>query len=155
MVAKHKAKQTIGSVAMDAILNGLSDEETLAAVKKAFPKASTKIASVKVYRSNLRKEVKDGSREAGLEGPPQRKVGGLIRDSNPMTEEAKEACRESRNTAKDDDWADRMQVQKERLKKMRPNPRRDYKKWAGAALRFKSKHGFWPSPNMLTEASLI
>ena len=154
-MAKSKAKKTIGSVACAAILKGVSDEDALAAVKKAFPKASTKLASMKVYRSNLRKEVKEGKREAGKEGPPERQIGGLVREPQKMTQEAKDACKETRDTNRDNDWADRMAAQEERLKKMHPDPRRSHKHWLGAARKYKKLHGCWPSPSMLTEANLI
>ena len=81
--------KNIGQVAMDAILAGASDDEALAAVLEAFPDAATKLNSIKWYRSKLRKDVKEGKREAGKEGAPQRRMGGLVRESGPMSDELK------------------------------------------------------------------
>jgi len=49
-------KQTIGRVAEQALRDGLSNEEVLAAVKKAFPESSTSMASINWYRNKLRSE---------------------------------------------------------------------------------------------------
>ena len=49
-------KRGIGTVAMEAILNGASNEEALAAVRKEFPDANTTKASINWYRNKLRKD---------------------------------------------------------------------------------------------------
>lgn len=107
----------IGEVAMDAILSGAEDEEALAAVLKAFPEASTKLASIKWYRSKLRREVKEGSRDAGKEGASQRRHGGLIPDKE-MSDETKEFLAENRVIERDSLHAKRMADQEVRLAAM-------------------------------------
>jgi len=52
-------KITIGRVAEQALHDGLSNEEVLAAVKTAFPESSTSMASVNWYRNKLRAEGHD------------------------------------------------------------------------------------------------
>lgn len=47
-------KTTIGSVAVEAIKAGKSNEETLEAVKAEFPEAKTSLASINWYRNKLR-----------------------------------------------------------------------------------------------------
>lgn len=47
---------TIGRVAEQALKDGLSNEEVLEAVKKAFPESSTSMASINWYRNKLRSE---------------------------------------------------------------------------------------------------
>lgn len=53
---EKKPKRGIGTVAMEAILNGASNEEALAAVRKEFPDANTTKASINWYRNKLRKD---------------------------------------------------------------------------------------------------
>ena len=48
--------QNIGDVAMDAIRSGASNEEALAAVHAKFPDAKTSPASIRWYRSKLRRD---------------------------------------------------------------------------------------------------
>jgi len=76
----------IGVIANEAILAGLTDEQALAKVLEELPEAKTTIASVKVYRSVLRRQVKEGKRTAGKEGAPERRRGGIVR-SHEMTPE--------------------------------------------------------------------
>ena len=52
-------KMTIGRVAEQALKDGLSNEEVLEAVKKAFPESSTSMASINWYRNKLRSEGED------------------------------------------------------------------------------------------------
>lgn len=49
-------KRGVGTVAMEAILNGATNEEALAAVRKEFPDANTTKASINWYRNKLRKD---------------------------------------------------------------------------------------------------
>jgi Arc/MetJ-type ribon-helix-helix transcriptional regulator len=49
-------KETIGEVARKAILAGSTNDETLAAVRKKFPRSATSLASIAWYRAKLRKE---------------------------------------------------------------------------------------------------
>ena len=62
-------KRGVGTVAMEAILNGATNEEALAAVRKEFPDANTTKASINWYRNKLRK---DGTTSTGgaWEGKP-------------------------------------------------------------------------------------
>lgn len=60
---KGKAKEpkepkgpSIGSVAMDIIRKGATNQEALEAVKKQFPDSSTSLASINWYRTKLRKD---------------------------------------------------------------------------------------------------
>lgn len=46
-------KMTIGRAAEDALRQGLTNEEVLAAIKEAFPEASTSMASVNWYRHKM------------------------------------------------------------------------------------------------------
>lgn len=52
-------KVTIGRVAEKALRDGLSNEEVLQAVKKAFPDSNTSMASINWYRNKLRSEGED------------------------------------------------------------------------------------------------
>ena len=52
-------KGTIGALAKDCIKEGLSDEEALQRVKAAFPTKSTRIESIRWYRSQMRKHDKN------------------------------------------------------------------------------------------------
>ena len=53
---EKKPKRGVGTVAMEAILNGATNEEALAAVRKEFPDANTTKASINWYRNKLRKD---------------------------------------------------------------------------------------------------
>lgn len=66
-------KRTIGSVAVEAIREGKTNEEALEAVKAEFPDAKTSLASINWYRNKLRsdgekvptaRELKKQAREA-------------------------------------------------------------------------------------------
>jgi len=54
--AKKVKGPTIASVAYEAIKKGLDNEAVLAEVKKAFPDAKTKMASINWYRNKAREE---------------------------------------------------------------------------------------------------
>lgn len=64
LFASHWKK--IGEVARKAILAQKTNEEALAEVLKAFPKAATSTRSISWYRSNLRKEHADLPTDAEL-----------------------------------------------------------------------------------------
>lgn len=49
-------KVTIGSVAREAILAGMSNKEALNAVKAQFPDGKTTLNSINWYRNDLRKK---------------------------------------------------------------------------------------------------
>lgn len=52
---KKEPKRGVGTVAMEAIKAGMTNEEALEAVKKEFPDAKTSISSINWYRNNMRK----------------------------------------------------------------------------------------------------
>lgn len=49
-------KTTIGDVALEVMLNGADNKETLEAILAQFPKAKTKINTVSWYRNKFRAE---------------------------------------------------------------------------------------------------
>lgn len=51
-------KRGVGTVAVEAIRAGKTNDEALAAVKSEFPEAKTTLASVNWYRNKLRSEDK-------------------------------------------------------------------------------------------------
>ena len=51
---KSKSKKGVGDIAIAALRAGKTNEQALAAVKAAFPKASTKMSSIAWYRNKLR-----------------------------------------------------------------------------------------------------
>ncbi len=57
---KEKAmpKRGVGTVAIEAITAGKTNEEALAACRAAFPEAKTSLASINWYRNKLRAEGK-------------------------------------------------------------------------------------------------
>lgn len=55
---KAAPKQGVGTVAVDALMAGKTNEEALAACQKAFPDAKTSLASINWYRNKLRAEGK-------------------------------------------------------------------------------------------------
>lgn len=50
-------RESIGGIARKAILEGATNDDTLALVREKFPRAATSMASIQWYRSKLRKEV--------------------------------------------------------------------------------------------------
>jgi hypothetical protein len=135
----------IGDVARDALIAGASDEDALAAVMKEFPEAKTKIASVKWYRSQLRREVKEGKREAGKEGPSRRRTTNLTRGQG-MTPELAAKLRENATKRRDEKHAKQLKEQREREKARGPMPDRA-RLILSTARSFKKQHGFWPAPS--------
>ncbi len=51
---KATPRRGVGTVAIEALKAGKTNEETLEAVKKAFPGAKTSLASINWYRNKLR-----------------------------------------------------------------------------------------------------
>lgn len=97
-------KRGIGTVAMEAILNGATNEEALAAVRKEFPDANTTKASINWYRNKLRKN------EAVCTGGAWK--GKMVPNAREMAKAAKEAAEgkdkdtkasDAKPTAADDD----------------------------------------------------
>lgn len=56
--APKAPKRGVGTVAIDAIVAGKSNEEALEACRKEFPEAKTSLASINWYRNKLRSEGK-------------------------------------------------------------------------------------------------
>lgn len=52
----HRSRKTVGSVAQAAIRAGKSNEQALAAVKRAFPETQATLASVAWYRNRMRQD---------------------------------------------------------------------------------------------------
>ncbi len=55
---KATPKHGVGTVAIEAIMAGKTNEDALAACRKAFPEAKTSVASINWYRNKLRAEGK-------------------------------------------------------------------------------------------------
>lgn len=108
----------IGEIAIEAILSGQSDEEALTTVLEELPQAKTTLASIKVYRSNLRREVKEGKREPGLEGAPERQRGGLRKERGPMTPELAAHLKQVAQDNAAELHRKHLEQQAERLKKL-------------------------------------
>lgn len=144
---------SIGDVARDALIAGASDEKALAAVLEEFPDAKTKIASIKWYRSQLRREVKRGERETAGEGAPQRRTG-LLREHGGMNSELAADLKENARLKRDEAHTKRLRRQEEREEALGPRVDRA-SQWIGAASRFKKTHGRWPSPSELQATGLI
>lgn len=56
MTEEKQKKPGVGSVAIEAIRAGKTNEEALEAVKEAFPEAKTSLASINWYRNKLRSD---------------------------------------------------------------------------------------------------
>lgn len=54
--AKKTVKRGVGTVAIEAIRAGKTNEEALVAVQKAFPDGKTKLSSINWYRNKLRSD---------------------------------------------------------------------------------------------------
>lgn len=73
-------KRGVGTVAMEAIRDGKTNEEALAAVKAEFPDANTSMASINWYRNNLR--------SGGEDVPTARALGAAQRDAKKAEKKA-------------------------------------------------------------------
>lgn len=159
----------IGDVAREALIAGTSDEEALAAVLEEFPEAKTKIASIKWYRSQLRREVKEGKREAGGEGASKRRSSGdTSSGKKEMTPELAATLRENATKRRDEKHAKLLREQEERIKKRGVMPDQA-NMIRSAALRYRAEHaedlgarlstrfgmGFWPAPSDLIPMNAI
>ncbi len=141
--------KNIGDVARDALAAGASDEEALAAVLREFPDARTKIASIKWYRSQLRRQAKRGEREVGGEGESRRRAsGGTSSGKRGMTSELAARLRENATRRRDEKHAKHMKDQGDREKAKGPVPDRA-DMILSAARRYKREHGTWPAPSDL------
>ncbi|KKL59893.1 hypothetical protein LCGC14_2210770 [marine sediment metagenome] len=117
----------IGDVAQDALVAGASDEVALATVLEEFPDAKTKVASIKWYRSQLRRQVKAGDRETAGEGAPQRRTG-IARDRSGMTPQLAADLKENARRRRDELHAERMRRQEERLDVVKGKANRGWRK---------------------------
>ena len=99
-------KRGVGTVAMEAILNGASNEEALAAVRKEFPDANTTKASINWYRNKLRKDgtVSTGGAWKGKPVPNAREMAKAAKATAEGKGEAGKAS-DSKPTASDDPTA--------------------------------------------------
>ena len=155
------AKLKIGDVAKKALAEGATDEQALTAVLKAFPEAKTGTHSIKTYRSQLRRDVKEGRREAGKEGPPERhrvelgpKVPGQPRrrrSSGAMTHELAARLAETAERKRQASFAKQLEDQQEREQKRGPKIDRAAL-FLDAAKRWKHRTEFWPAPSDLIAA---
>lgn len=96
----RSGQETIGSVACDAIREGLTNDEVLARVYEKFPSARTSIASVTWYRNSLKsagenimnsREIKakraaEAKAAAGGEDPPAGATDAELNPNNEMGE---------------------------------------------------------------------
>ena len=145
-------------------LKGRTDEQALAAVLEAFPKAKTGTNSIKTYRSQLRRDVKEGKREAGKEGPPERhrvSLGPTLtgqprrrRSSSPMTPELAARLAETAERKRQASFAKQLEAQQEREQKRGPTIDRAAL-FFSAAKRWKQRTGFWPAPSDLVRAGAV
>lgn len=92
---KKEKGPSIGSVAMEAIRKGATNQEALEAVQAQFPDCNTSLASINWYRTKLRKdgepvkssrELKAAAAEAAGETKPKGKGKGKGKDQ-PAAEE--------------------------------------------------------------------
>lgn len=76
-----KPKRNVGTVACEAIKASKTNEEALAAVKKAFPDAKTSIASINWYRNKLRA---DGNKSVKTARELKKKAGKKAKTKDPL-----------------------------------------------------------------------
>ncbi len=76
--AKEKAapKRGVGTVAVEAITAGKTNEEALEACHKEFPEAKTSLASINWYRNKLRTEGKKVPTARELKKKSAKKAAG-------------------------------------------------------------------------------
>jgi len=134
----------IGDVAKKAIVDGASDKEALAAVLEAFPDAKTKIASVKWYRSQLRKQGKIAALAPRTPAAPR---------SGPMSDDLKQKLRDAAAAKKQKIWDERLEAQR---KRQREFPSLNMASiYLAAARKWKRLYGFWPSPSDLQQEGSV
>lgn len=56
---EDETKRGVGTVAIEALRAGKTNEDALAAVQKEFPEAKTSLASINWYRNKLRSDGED------------------------------------------------------------------------------------------------
>ena len=61
---KAAPKRGVGTAAQEAIKSGMTNEEALEAVRKAFPEAKTTLASINWYRNKMRSDGVKGVKTA-------------------------------------------------------------------------------------------
>lgn len=100
-------KRGIGTVAMEAILNGASNEEALAAVRKEFPDANTTKASINWYRNKLRKDtaICTGGAWKGKPVPNAREMAKAAKAAQEGKDADKAKAGDNKPTASDDPTA--------------------------------------------------
>jgi len=94
-------------VATEAILNGASNEEALAAVRKEFPDANTTKASINWYRNKLRKDgtVSTGGAWKGKPVPNAREMAKAAKAAQEGKDADKAKAGDNKPTAGDDPTA--------------------------------------------------
>lgn len=100
-------KRGVGTVAMEAILNGASNEEALAVVRKEFPDANTTKASINWYRNKLRKDgtVSTGGAWKGKPVPNAREMAKAAKAAAEGKDAKDATASGSKPTAADDPTA--------------------------------------------------
>lgn len=98
-------KRGIGTVAMEAILNGATNEEALAAVRKEFPDGSTTKASINWYRNKLRNSetVSTGGPWKGKPVPSAREMAKAAKAAQEGKDADKAKAGDNKPTAAGDD----------------------------------------------------
>lgn len=146
------AKGDIGDVARRALAAGDSNEEALAAVLLEHPGAKTKVASIKWYRSQLRRRARRGEREPGGEGAPRERCPA--RRGGGMTPELAATLRENAERRVKESHAKFLGEQDKRERE-RGSMADRATMYLNAAAHFKEEHGRWPSPRELTDLRLV
>lgn len=100
-------KRGVGTVAMEAILNGATNEEALAAVRKEFPDANTTKASINWYRNKLRKDgtVSTGGAWKGKPVPNAREMAKAAKAAAEGKDAKDAKASDNKPTASDDPTA--------------------------------------------------
>lgn len=100
-------KRGVGTVAMEAILNGATNEEALAAVRKEFPDANTTKASINWYRNKLRKDgtVSTGGAWKGKPVPNAREMAKAAKAAQEGKDAKDAKASDNKPTAGDDPTA--------------------------------------------------
>jgi len=100
-------KRGVGTVAMEAILDGASNEEALAAVRKEFPDANTTKASINWYRNKLRKDgtVSTGGAWKGKPVPNAREMAKAAKEAQEGKDAENAKAGDNKPTAGDDPMA--------------------------------------------------
>ena len=76
MEADATPKLKVGDVAREAIRQGMSNAEALAAVKEKIPSASTSLSSINWYRNDMRKK--------GEDVPSSRALNKAAKEKDPL-----------------------------------------------------------------------